>query len=51
VNYAVIWHSDNAVRIKTWKGSSGSGSVSFSFENMHRDAVRNPIIIDQYETV
>jgi len=47
VNYAVIWHSDNAVRIKTWKGSSGSDSV----ENMHMDAVRNPIIIDQYETV
>ena len=44
MNYAVIGHSDNAVRIKTWKGSSGSGSV----ENMHMDAVRNPIIIDQY---
>ena len=51
MNCAVIRHSDNAVRIKTWKGSSGSGSVPFSFENMHMDAMRNPVIIGQYETV
>lgn len=40
-------HSDNGVRIKTWQG--GLGSVTgIVFENIHMDAVRNPIIIDQY---
>uniref|UniRef100_A0A0D9UZZ8 Pectate lyase superfamily protein domain-containing protein n=1 Tax=Leersia perrieri TaxID=77586 RepID=A0A0D9UZZ8_9ORYZ len=47
VRNAVIRHSDNGVRIKTWQG--GSGSVSgVSFEGVRMDAVRNPIIIDQY---
>nr|DAD33000.1 TPA_asm: hypothetical protein HUJ06_011851 [Nelumbo nucifera] len=44
---SVIKHSDNGVRIKTWQG--GSGSVSgVKFSNIHMDAVRNPIIIDQF---
>lgn len=43
----MIKHSDNGVRIKTWQG--GSGSVSkVTFDNIHMDTVRNPIIIDQY---
>ncbi|KAG2597077.1 polygalacturonase At1g48100-like [Panicum virgatum] len=47
VRNAVIRRSDNGVRIKTWQG--GSGSVSgVAFENVRMDAVRNPIIIDQY---
>ncbi|TVU21305.1 hypothetical protein EJB05_30933, partial [Eragrostis curvula] len=50
VRNAVIRRSDNGVRIKTWQG--GSGSVSgVSFENVRMDAVRNPIIIDQYYCV
>uniref|UniRef100_A0A0A9EY08 Polygalacturonase n=1 Tax=Arundo donax TaxID=35708 RepID=A0A0A9EY08_ARUDO len=47
VRNAVIRHSDNGVRIKTWQGGSGSVS-SVSFENVRMDAVRNPIVIDQY---
>jgi hypothetical protein len=47
VRNAVIRHSDNGVRIKTWQGGSGAVS-SVSFENVRMDAVRNPIIIDQY---
>ncbi|KAJ1283460.1 hypothetical protein BS78_03G129900 [Paspalum vaginatum] len=47
VRNAVIRHSDNGVRIKTWQGGSGSVSA-VSFENVRMDAVRNPIIIDQY---
>ncbi|KAL5222093.1 hypothetical protein ABZP36_026806 [Zizania latifolia] len=47
VRNSVIRHSDNGLRIKTWQG--GSGSVSgVAFENVRMDAVRNPIIIDQY---
>jgi len=47
VTNSVIRHSDNGVRIKTWQG--GSGSVSgVTFEGIHMDTVRNPIIIDQY---
>lgn len=47
VSDSKIKHSDNGVRIKTWQG--GSGSVSkVSFNNIHVDTVRNPIIIDQY---
>ncbi|CAL4976677.1 unnamed protein product [Urochloa decumbens] len=47
VRNAVIRHSDNGVRIKTWQG--GSGSVSeVSFQDVRMEAVRNPIIIDQY---
>ncbi|KAK6911683.1 Glycoside hydrolase, family 28 [Dillenia turbinata] len=47
VTDSVIKHSDNGVRIKTWQG--GSGSVSqVTFNNIHMDTVRNPIIIDQY---
>ena len=43
----VIKHSDNGVRIKTWQG--GEGVVSkVTFNNIHMDTVRNPIIIDQY---
>ncbi|KAM0827514.1 hypothetical protein ACQ4PT_068139 [Festuca glaucescens] len=47
VRNAVIRHSDNGVRIKTWQGGSGSVSA-VTFENVRMDAVRNPIIIDQY---
>ncbi|CAO2203307.1 unnamed protein product [Urochloa humidicola] len=47
VRNAVIRHSDNGVRIKTWQG--GSGSVSeVSFQDVRMEGVRNPIIIDQY---
>ncbi|KAJ8447115.1 hypothetical protein Cgig2_022844 [Carnegiea gigantea] len=47
VTNCLIRHSDNGVRIKTWQG--GSGSVSgVTFEGIHMDTVRNPIIIDQY---
>uniref|UniRef100_N1R266 Polygalacturonase n=1 Tax=Aegilops tauschii TaxID=37682 RepID=N1R266_AEGTA len=45
VRNAVIRHSDNGVRIKTWQGGSGSVSA-VTFENVRMDAVRNPIIID-----
>lgn len=47
VKNAVIKHSDNGVRIKTWQGGSGSVS-SVTFENIKMDTVRNPIIIDQF---
>ena len=47
VRNAVIRHSANGVRIKTWQGGSGSVSA-VRFENVRMDAVRNPIIIDQY---
>ncbi|MQM06849.1 hypothetical protein Taro_039679 [Colocasia esculenta] len=47
VNKATIRHSDNGVRIKTWQGGLGSVS-SVTFEDIHMDNVRNPIIIDQY---
>ncbi|XP_010921359.1 polygalacturonase At1g48100 [Elaeis guineensis] len=47
VRNAVIKHSDNGVRIKTWQGGSGSVS-SVAFENIRMDTVRNPIIIDQF---
>ncbi|CBI39645.3 hypothetical protein VitviT2T_020790 [Vitis vinifera] len=47
VTDSIIKHSANGVRIKTWQG--GSGSVSkVTFNNIHMDTVRNPIIIDQY---
>ncbi|KAL3843570.1 hypothetical protein ACJIZ3_000973 [Penstemon smallii] len=47
VTDSIIKHSDNGVRIKTWQG--GFGSVSkVTFNNIHMDTVRNPIIIDQY---
>ncbi|KAF5746692.1 polygalacturonase [Tripterygium wilfordii] len=47
VTDSVIKHSDNGVRIKTWQG--GSGMVSrITFDNIHVDTVRNPIMIDQY---
>ncbi|KAM7275181.1 hypothetical protein ACFE04_017047 [Oxalis oulophora] len=47
VRDSVIKNSDNGVRIKTWQG--GSGSVTkIIFKNIYMDAVRNPIIIDQY---
>ncbi|KAL2535211.1 Pectin lyase-like superfamily protein [Forsythia ovata] len=47
VRDCVIKNSDNGVRIKTWQG--GSGAVSgVTFENIHMDNVRNPIIIDQF---
>ncbi|XP_043723360.1 polygalacturonase At1g48100-like [Telopea speciosissima] len=47
VTNSVIKLSDNGVRIKTWQG--GSGSVSqVTFNNVHMDTVRNPIIIDQF---
>ncbi|XP_072959474.1 polygalacturonase At1g48100-like [Typha angustifolia] len=47
VKNAVIRHSDNGVRIKTWQG--GMGSVfGISFENIYMENVRNCIIVDQY---
>ncbi|KAF5184982.1 Polygalacturonase [Thalictrum thalictroides] len=47
VSDSIIKYSDNGLRIKTWQG--GSGSVSdVTFNNVHMDTVRNPIIIDQY---
>ncbi|KAF7804960.1 polygalacturonase [Senna tora] len=47
VRDSVIKVTDNGVRIKTWQG--GSGSVSgVTFSNIHMEAVRNPIIIDQF---
>ncbi|CAA2981134.1 polygalacturonase At1g48100 [Olea europaea subsp. europaea] len=47
VRDCMIKNSDNGVRIKTWQG--GSGAVSgVTFENIHMDNVRNPIIIDQF---
>ncbi|KAK8591244.1 hypothetical protein V6N13_031294 [Hibiscus sabdariffa] len=47
VSDSVIQHSDNGIRIKTWQG--GSGCVSkVKFRNISMEAVRNPIIIDQY---
>ncbi|KAK6260381.1 Glycoside hydrolase [Theobroma cacao] len=47
VRDSVIKVSDNGVRIKTWQG--GSGAVSgITFSNIHMEAVRNPIIIDQF---
>jgi polygalacturonase len=47
VRDSVIKLSDNGVRIKTWQG--GSGSVSgVTFNNIHMDTVKNPIIIDQF---
>ncbi|XP_020274586.1 polygalacturonase At1g48100-like [Asparagus officinalis] len=47
VHNAIIKHSDNGVRIKTWQGGSGSVS-SITFDNIRMDTVRNPIMIDQY---
>ncbi|CAF2116944.1 unnamed protein product [Brassica oleracea var. botrytis] len=47
VRDSVIKYSNNGVRIKTWQG--GFGSVSgVTFNNIHVESVRNPIIIDQY---
>ncbi|KAF3452368.1 hypothetical protein FNV43_RR02801 [Rhamnella rubrinervis] len=47
VTDAVIKNSNNGVRIKTWQG--GSGAVSrITFQTIHMDNVRNPIIVDQY---
>ncbi|KAG8472014.1 hypothetical protein CXB51_036191 [Gossypium anomalum] len=47
VSDSVIQHSNYGIRIKTWQG--GSGCVSkVEFSNIHMEAVRNPIIIDQY---
>ncbi|KAK7259166.1 hypothetical protein RIF29_24766 [Crotalaria pallida] len=47
VRDSVIKFTDNGVRIKTWQG--GSGSVSgVTFNNIHMESVRNPIIIDQF---
>ncbi|KAG7553306.1 Glycoside hydrolase family 28 [Arabidopsis thaliana x Arabidopsis arenosa] len=47
VRDSFVKFSENGVRIKTWQG--GSGSVSgVTFDNIHVDTVRNPIIIDQY---
>ncbi|XP_074315985.1 polygalacturonase At1g48100-like [Silene latifolia] len=39
--------SQNGVRIKTWQGGSG-GVSGVRFDNIRMEAVRNPIIIDQY---
>ncbi|GAB2234516.1 hypothetical protein Droror1_Dr00003771 [Drosera rotundifolia] len=47
VRDSLIKSSANGVRIKTWQG--GSGAVSgITFNNIHMDNVRNPIIIDQF---
>ncbi|KAK4482132.1 hypothetical protein RD792_009272 [Penstemon davidsonii] len=44
---SVIKNSDNGVRIKTWQGGWG-GVSDITFDNIHMDNVRNPIIIDQF---
>ncbi|WOG83889.1 hypothetical protein DCAR_0103067 [Daucus carota subsp. sativus] len=47
VRDSVIKNTDNGVRIKTWQG--GSGAVSgITFDNLHMENVRNPIMIDQF---
>ncbi|KAI3894275.1 hypothetical protein MKW92_044126 [Papaver armeniacum] len=46
-NSTIAMYLDNGVRIKTYQG--GIGSVSgITFNNIHMDTVRNPLIIDQY---
>ncbi|XP_010921358.2 polygalacturonase At1g48100 [Elaeis guineensis] len=47
VRNAVIRHSDNGLRIKTWQGGMGTVS-SISFDTVYLENVRNCIIIDQY---
>ncbi|KAG0475934.1 hypothetical protein HPP92_012775 [Vanilla planifolia] len=47
VRNAVIKQSDNGVRIKTWQGGQGSVSA-VTFDGIKMEAVRNPIIVDQY---
>ncbi|KAM7521380.1 hypothetical protein LguiA_011282 [Lonicera macranthoides] len=47
VRDSVIKQSENGVRIKTWQG--GYGAVSgVTFDSIHMDNVKNPIIIDQF---
>ncbi|PIN04028.1 Polygalacturonase [Handroanthus impetiginosus] len=47
VRDSVIKNSNNGVRIKTWQGGSGAKS-GVTFQNIHMDNVRKPIIIDQF---
>nr|GMD63951.1 polygalacturonase At1g48100 [Ipomoea batatas]GME21708.1 polygalacturonase At1g48100 [Ipomoea batatas] len=47
VRDSVIRQSDNGVRIKTWQGGWGA-VLGVTFDNIHMDNVRNPIIIDQF---
>ncbi|KAM3690479.1 hypothetical protein ACB098_09G127500 [Castanea mollissima] len=46
INGAKLYGTTNGVRIKTWKGGSGSAS-NIKFQNVEMHNVANPIIIDQ----
>ncbi|KAL6850435.1 hypothetical protein ACP4OV_021062 [Aristida adscensionis] len=47
VRDSVVRRSENGVRIKTWQGGAGA-VTSVRFERVRVDAVRRPIVIDQY---
>ncbi|KAK6125173.1 hypothetical protein DH2020_041074 [Rehmannia glutinosa] len=47
VSGAVLFNTENGVRIKTWQGGSGFAR-KITFENIWMKNVSNPIIIDQY---
>ncbi|KAL2234715.1 UNVERIFIED_CONTAM: putative polygalacturonase [Sesamum indicum] len=47
VDGAVLFNTENGVRIKTWQGGSGFAR-KITFQNMLMRNVSNPIIIDQY---
>ncbi|KAG8379857.1 hypothetical protein BUALT_Bualt07G0133000 [Buddleja alternifolia] len=47
VNGAILFNTENGVRIKTWQGGSGFAR-KITFQNIWMKNVSNPIIIDQY---
>ncbi|KAG8388285.1 hypothetical protein BUALT_Bualt02G0109700 [Buddleja alternifolia] len=47
VDGAVLFNTENGVRIKTWQGGSGFAR-KITFQNIYMQNVSNPIIIDQY---
>ncbi|KAK4413921.1 putative polygalacturonase [Sesamum alatum] len=47
VDGAVLFNTENGVRIKTWQGGSGFAR-KITFQNILMRNVSNPIIIDQY---
>ncbi|KAH6758750.1 Pectin lyase-like superfamily protein [Perilla frutescens var. frutescens] len=47
VNGAVLFDTENGVRIKTWQGGRGFAR-KITFENVWMNNVSNPIIINQY---
>ncbi|PIN10136.1 Polygalacturonase [Handroanthus impetiginosus] len=47
VDGAVIFNTENGVRIKTWQGGSGFAR-KIRFQNVWMQNVSNPVIIDQY---